>query len=85
MGIESIPAKWRYKCDGCGNVTTTEVAASRPKYWTDLAWHRDAYDAQGQACANADVSRMLCGGCSEILQKAINEAFEKTIGGGKID
>lgn len=85
MGVKNIPEQWRYTCDGCGNVATSDTSFTRPKYWTDLQWRRDAYDFQGQACASADVARMLCGGCTEILQKAINEAFEKTIGGGKID
>lgn len=85
MGIESVPAKWRYKCDGCGNVETVETVGSRPKYWTDLHWRRDAYDFQGEAVADGSIARMLCGGCSDVLLRAVNDAFVGKLGRGKID
>lgn len=80
MAVEKIPEQVRFKCDACGNIESV-APHSRPRHWAKLILQRDCYDWQGIAVADGTVTRDLCGGCHECMEKAINEAFKK-IGGG---
>lgn len=72
MAVREIPASYEYTCDGCG---AKQNAKSRPPHWTRLKIERDAYDYQGNACADASIDRLLCKSCSEIVFNAVNASL----------
>lgn len=74
MAVREIAAQFEHTCDGCGKVEN-QSSRSRPKYWTGLKIEADAYDFQGCAVANAGVDRVLCGDCTRIVHKAVNESI----------
>lgn len=79
MGVEVIPETKIFTCDGCGlkhEIKRATTSWTRPPHWTRLHWERDAYDFQGNACADASVHRLLCASCSTVLGEAINTAFQ---------
>lgn len=74
MGITVIPKTYKFNCDGCP-VVVTQDHPQQPKNWSRLEVHRDAYDLQGSAVADASIERLLCEACSDHIVKIINEAF----------
>lgn len=79
MGVERIPERKIFTCDGCGKKHESEkpqhVSWSKPPQWTTLNWQRDAHDFQGNAVADASIHLLLCPFCSTLLGETINKAF----------
>lgn len=79
MAVREIAASFEFVCDGCKAVET-KATNSRPAYWSDFHILRDAYDFQGNACADGSVKLLLCMDCSEATTKAVNAVLAKAEG-----
>ena len=78
MAIREVPKSFIYKCDICGAEHEQKNADghytdSRPSHWANLSVKQDAYDLQGNACADGSVHRLLCDDCRSGVIKAIND------------
>jgi hypothetical protein len=82
MAIREIPRSFEYTCDGCRTVHVQENASghytnSRPSHWAHLKIEQDAHDFQGQAVADASITRLLCPVCSAKVFAAVNAALPR--------
>ena len=71
MAVHEIPAKRIITCDGCGK----EAENNAPGNWAVLHVKQNALDWHGNACADASVTRQLCGTCKSAVIAAMNDAI----------